>query len=275
MLAYHDVSDPAGFAQHLDYLLRHAHPVTLDAVLQSINGHRSLPKRAVLITFDDGDRSIIDVAMPMLKQRGLPAVAFIIAGLLDTDQPFWWVEVKELLRHGSTVDGFAKFGPDEIVRALCHVDDEQRLAVLNELRRTATRAVSPMPQLRHEELPKLESAGIAIGNHTLTHPCLSHCTDDKSRTEIVKAHEILAAALGHAPRAFAFPNGDADQRVAAPLTELGYEAAFLFDHWQSTNTPTDRFRISRVRVNSYTSIDRFRMIVSGLHPAVHHARGLS
>jgi hypothetical protein len=30
-----------------------------------------------------------------------------------------------------------------------------------------------------------------------------------------------------------------------------------------------------VRVNSDTSLDRFAIILSGLHPALHHARGRS
>ena len=39
--------------------------------------------------------------------------------------------------------------------------------------------------------------------------------------------------------------------------------------------PGHPLRLSRVRVNSDTSLDRFAIILSGLHPALHHARGRS
>jgi hypothetical protein len=32
-------------------------------------------------------------------------------------------------------------------------------------------------------------------------------------------------------------------------------------------------RLSRLRVNSDTSLDRFDTVITGLHPALHHARG--
>jgi hypothetical protein len=51
--------------------------------------------------------------------------------------------------------------------------------------------------------------------------------------------------------------------------------AFLFDHRVNPATPGHPLRISRVRVNDHTSLDRFAVIVSGLHPALHHARGRS
>ena len=34
------------------------------------------------MTFDDGHRDVLDVAMPMLRERGIPAVAFAVAGLI-------------------------------------------------------------------------------------------------------------------------------------------------------------------------------------------------
>ena len=82
-------------------------------------------------------------------------------------------------------------------------------------------------------------------------------------------------ALGHAPRTFAYPNGDWDGRAEEALADAGYEAAFLFDHRANPATPRHPLRISRLRVNSTTSPGRFATIVSGLHPALHRARGRS
>lgn len=270
VLAYHGIDNPDCFEQQLDYLVKHMYPISKDEILAAIAGRRGLPKHAVLITFDDGHRSLFDLAMPMLRDRGLPAIAFVVAGLLDTDRPYWWIEVEELTRRGGTANGFPHLGPKPFAQALKDIPDQQRLKVIAELRQTAPETTLSIPQLRRQELSILESAGISIGNHSLTHPCLPRCPTDKIVTELAQAHEHLTAALGYPPQVFSYPNGDADERVSQTLLALGYKAAFLFDHRISLLPPPDPLRISRLRVNSDTSLDRFQIIISGLHPTLRH-----
>ena len=272
ILAYHGIEDPERFELHLDYIKRKMSAVTLQEALDAMAGRRGLPKRAVLITFDDGDRSLIDYALPMLRDRNLPAVAFVVAGLLDTNRPYWWNEVKELARNGGTLTGFLRLTPEDLVRALKRVNESQRLEAIEELRTTAKIPASDFPQINRKELLLLESAGIAIGNHSLTHPCLPRCAEEKIISEIEESHKILTEALGKAPLIFAYPNGDSDPRAKPVLQRLGYQAALLFDHRVSALPVHDRFEISRVRVNSTTSMERFQIIVSGLHPALNRMR---
>src|SRR5437588_5453153 len=70
VLAYHAIEEPRLFARHLDYVQRHMQPVALGDVVRGRTGS-DLPPRAVLITFDDGDRSVLEVALPLLVERGL------------------------------------------------------------------------------------------------------------------------------------------------------------------------------------------------------------
>jgi peptidoglycan/xylan/chitin deacetylase (PgdA/CDA1 family) len=130
-----------------------------------------------------------------------------------------------------------------------------------------------MAHLRREELPILASAGMSVGNHTYSHPCLSRCTDEEVRLEILEAHRILTETIGAAPLSFAYPDGDWDPRGASILEEFGYQAAFQFDHRLSESSPRDPLCISRLRVDSTASLNRFRIILSGLHPALHRLRG--
>lgn len=273
VLAYHDVRDAECFERQVDYLTRALHPVSLDEVLEALQGGSQLPPGAVLVTFDDGDRTVYEKALPILSARGVPGVVFVIAGLLDTEQPVWWLEVEELTRQGATARMLSPLAPAARVGALKRMPDEQRLAVIEELRESVPGATIRAPQLRRSELRELESRGLRVGNHTLTHPCLDRCTPQQVNCELVRAHEILAEALDSPPRAFAYPNGNWDARAAATLASLGYDAAFLFDHRIGRFPPVDAFRISRVRVNSTTPLDRFRIIVSGLHPFLHHSLG--
>lgn len=272
VLAYHGVDDADRFARQLDLIGRAARPLTLDEALDVIAGRRAPPPHAVLVTFDDGDMSVLDVAMPLLREREIPAVAFVVAGLIDSDRPVWWREVRQLVGAGASARGLEGLDGDEMVRALKRVPDERRLATLTELRHSNVAPASPARQLRTADLRALEKAGIAVGNHSLTHACLDRCGEQKIRFEIEESDEILKNALGHSPRAFAYPNGDRDRRVEQAVAQAGYEAAFLFDHRLARVPARDPRAVSRVRVNSTDGMNRFRTVLSGLHPAVHALR---
>jgi peptidoglycan/xylan/chitin deacetylase (PgdA/CDA1 family) len=275
VLAYHGVDDPASFRRQLDHLVAVARPVSLEEVVDALARRRPLPPRAVLVTFDDGHRSLLDAGLPLLRERGIPAVAFVVAGLLDTRTPFWWTEVEQLLARGGRAGTDDGLTPAALVKRLKAAPDAERLAAIAELRRTASAPAPPAPQLRREELPLLEAAGIAVENHTWSHPCLPRCDDRKAAAEADDAHRALREALGRPPRAFAYPNGDWDQRTERVLAAAGYAAAFLFDHRVNPAVPRHPLRLSRVRVNSHDRLDRFAILLSGLHPALHHARGRS
>ena len=275
VLAYHGIDDPASFRRQLGYLARTMRPVSMDDVLGAMCGGRPLPARAVLLTFDDGHRSLLEAGLPLLRERGFPATAFVVAGVHDTDEPFWWTETEQLVRQGGRTARLPGLDPAAMVRQLKRLPDGERLEVIDELRATAQGPAPRTPQLRRDELPLLEAGGITVGNHTLTHPCLPRCDPGKAIAEVEEGHRLLADALGHEPRTFAYPNGDWDEHAEGALARAGYEAAFLFDHRSNPATPRHPLRISRLRVNSTTSLGRFAMIVSGLHPALHRARGRS
>lgn len=268
VLGYHGVDDPEGFARQLDRLTRIARPVSLDEVEQAIEHRRPLPGRAVLITFDDGERSVHTHGLPLLRERGIPAVAFVIPSLVGTDTPFWWHEVDRLVAEGAGVE---RNGSAGWLRHLKAVPQAERLAALERLR--AGRAAVRQAQLTADEVRALDAGGVRVENHSLTHPLLDRCDDADIRTEIGDAHDLLTKILGRAPRSFAYPNGNWDVRAERVLHELGYRTAFLFDHRLGPRLPDHPLRVSRLRIASATPPDRFETILSGLHPAVHGLRG--
>src|SRR5439155_19476270 len=273
-LAYHGVDAPEQFARQLDYLVDNANVVSLDDAIDGLLGRRPLPRDAVLITFDDGLRSVLEKGLPLLQERRLPSAAFVVAGVLDTDEPLWFTEVEQLVAAGARATQVADGSPRDAVRQLKRVADGERRAAIAALRASAATAPR-MPQLRSAELRRMESSGMAVGSHSLTHACLDRCDEATIRSEVEEAHRILKDALGHPPRAFAYPNGDHDDRVVGCVAETGYDVALLFDHRITRVPAREPHRVSRVRANSTTSLDRLRIIVSGLHPALHALRGRS
>lgn len=274
VLAYHRVEDPLRFEAHLDHLAKAWSVISLEQALEAMRGGADLPQRAVLVTFDDADRGLLEDGLPLLLERGMPAVAFVIAGLLGTARPPWFLEVEHLVASGGRLPGLPASAGRDLVRHMKTVPEVERLRLLDALRASAATPAPPFPQLTPAELSALEAGGLAVASHGTTHPCLPRCDDLQARREVVEAHEILARALSHPPApVFAYPNGDADPRAEEALAGLGYRLGVLFDHRRSPWPPPRPFRVSRLRVNSDTSLDRFRIILSGLHPALHRARG--
>jgi peptidoglycan/xylan/chitin deacetylase (PgdA/CDA1 family) len=275
VLTYHDIQAVYvdRFASQLDYIRREKNPVTLDQVLDAWAGRQGLPPHAVLITFDDGHASLMDVVLPMLRDRGLPAVAFVVAGLIETTSPSWWDEVLDLVESGGRADGLDFPRAWDVVMALVDVSNARRLSAIDQLRRTSWRPAAPRRQLTKEDLRTLERGGVAIGNHTWSHANLTRCSDQDVQLEVARAHRVLSDAIGHPPLSFAYPIGGWDPRAEAAATSAGYELAFLHDHRLADPTRNHRLRISRLRLGPFYGPDVFRMMISGLQPALERLRG--
>jgi peptidoglycan/xylan/chitin deacetylase (PgdA/CDA1 family) len=59
--------------------------VTASQVREAVRGGSPLPRRALLVTFDDGLREQVDHALPVLDGLGIPAVFFVNTGPIAND----------------------------------------------------------------------------------------------------------------------------------------------------------------------------------------------
>jgi peptidoglycan/xylan/chitin deacetylase (PgdA/CDA1 family) len=62
--------------------------VGIDVLLRGLALPQSLPERSVLITFDDGYRSVLELACPVLAEFGYPAVAFMPTDYIGQSSDF-------------------------------------------------------------------------------------------------------------------------------------------------------------------------------------------
>lgn len=118
ILSYHDVrddvaerGDPDGFAihsqnfaAHLDWLSGNGYqPISLAQLIAAVEDGAPLPPRPVLLTIDDGLRSLWTHVFPLLRAYDYPAVAAVVTS---------WVDLPE----GETVDyGHRMFDRDDFV----------------------------------------------------------------------------------------------------------------------------------------------------------------
>ncbi len=93
VLTYHAIEDGPGplfvspelFEVHLDAILESGAEVLTIGELAAALREGRLPERAVAITFDDGFASVARAAAPLLRERGLTATVFCVAGYVGRD----------------------------------------------------------------------------------------------------------------------------------------------------------------------------------------------
>ena len=95
VLMYHDLVrsktdqnastlEVAKFKEQMDYLKANGWTTITPQQLESwVAKKGTLPKKSVLITFDDGYKSTIDLAYPILKNHGFQATSFLITSRID------------------------------------------------------------------------------------------------------------------------------------------------------------------------------------------------
>lgn len=87
---------PKHFAEHMGYLRRRYTVMSIRELSNALEEGR-LPKRAVVVTFDDGYADNLWYAKPVLERYEIPATAFVTAGHVGENNEFWWHEVERLL----------------------------------------------------------------------------------------------------------------------------------------------------------------------------------
>jgi peptidoglycan/xylan/chitin deacetylase (PgdA/CDA1 family) len=112
VLTYHrfgaSVRDPFSvtareFERQMAFLARSARASSLSALLAHLEGTRPLPAGAVVVTIDDGDASVFDVAWPILRSYGIPAVVYPIVGSVGSRGFLTWSELERLRSEGVAV----------------------------------------------------------------------------------------------------------------------------------------------------------------------------
>lgn len=92
---------PDRFAEQLEYLKANRYRVLrLSELAEFLDGHRPLPARAVVLTFDDGHLSFYQHAFPLLKKHGFPATMFLYSDFIGARDALKWPQIQEMAESG-------------------------------------------------------------------------------------------------------------------------------------------------------------------------------
>jgi peptidoglycan/xylan/chitin deacetylase (PgdA/CDA1 family) len=98
------------FEEEMRYLKEHGYRViSMRDFLEFSEGKRQLPRKAVVLTFDDGYQSFRQFAEPLLKQLGFTATLFVYTDYVGAGRnAVSWKDLRELQDSGFDVEAHSK-----------------------------------------------------------------------------------------------------------------------------------------------------------------------
>lgn len=297
ILTYHRVDEPSarpdlmpslisatpdGFAAQMAMVAREFDPVSLPDVLGALDDPRRLPRRAVLVTFDDGYRDFAMHAWPALRAAAVPATLFVATGFTsDPLARFWWDRLWAAI-HGAppstlpTPIGAVPVGPADaratVGRLRAWLKGLDHDAVLREVDRVVealspasseppTVPTRPASVLDWDELRRLASEGITLAPHTRTHPLLDRVDLDRAEAEISGSFGDLERETGSvAPpaRVLAYPSGAHGGSAVEAARRAGMTLAMTTQRGGNDLRRADRLRLRRINVGGRASVPLIR-----------------
>lgn len=142
--------------------------------------------KALAVTFDDGYRSVVSLAQPILHRLGLPGTVFVTTDHVGTGRPMAWSGIERWL---------------------------------------GTEHEPELLPVSWDELAGLMRAGWEIGAHTRTHVRLTRIDEAAVYEELAGSRTAIARHLHSPCTSLAYPYGDHDQRVITATANAGFLAA--------------------------------------------------
>ncbi len=279
VLTYHRVDEPDGapllypgllsatpseFEEQMLFVTTRYRPISLADLLEVRRGRAGLPRRAVLVTFDDAYRDFAEHAWPRLRTLGVPVTLFVATAYPDRPVlAFWWDRLWAAITLAppgaqvETPDGPAALAT-EADRIAAYRSLRRHLKTLpdsrlqGELERLVGRFEQPAavsPVLGWDELRALAGEGVALAPHTRTHPLLDRVPRERVREEIVGSLEDLEREIGTVSHVLAYPSGGLSDSVVDVVREVGFELAFSTKRGNNRIGRSDWLRLRRLNVS--------------------------
>jgi peptidoglycan/xylan/chitin deacetylase (PgdA/CDA1 family) len=287
----HDIELVSAWEDEFDWqvrhMARHYEVITCHELVRLLDAGRPVPPRALMITFDDGFRDNHQIAMPILRRHGVPAVMYVATGYLDREDLFWFDGlVHDVLQSqaatlpvgdaniplGETTDA-RRQAAQQVLQRLKVMPDAVRQQALQRIRHAlgTTPPATPMHESLHgpmnwSQVREMSDAGMEIGSHSVNHPVLAQVEDDdRLRRELEDSKAAIEHHTGRPVVSLAYPVGGPgayDDRVIAATQAAGYRFAFTYAAGRNRLDGVDRYRMKRMAVERYVTRNRFAAMLA-------------
>ncbi len=235
ILNLHSINDEKWFEKMLLGLMKHYKFVSLNDICDHLIRQKSL-SRACHITFDDGDNSFYNLALPILKKYDIPSTVFVSPDVIKSRKNFWFQEIsdysdekiKDILKYSIKPEIVEKYPLNTLLKSMKIEDIWKLINIYQEKFNKLPKDCLNMGIEQVEELNRTEI--VSIGAHTMRHPILKNENDKTANYEISESVKQLEKILENKVISFAYPNGkpevDFSQREIDILKKQSIEIAF-------------------------------------------------
>jgi peptidoglycan/xylan/chitin deacetylase (PgdA/CDA1 family) len=265
-----DVADatPAQFKRQLETLARHFNVIGIEELIAGLDG-TPLPPNPAMITFDDGYRSCLDVALPILREVGVRAVFFVASHFVAERRLYWWERIAYTVASRGR-DRITLTYPQRIELDLTTTDAAAVLIktvknttgldlprFLDELTQASGAPWDPALERRltdelimtWDHVRALADAGMDVESHSRSHRVLQTLNRTELDAELSGSRADLEAQLGRPVRAIAYPVGrtiSGRPEVRQAVLRAGYRLGFSNASGSSLIwAATDRYDLKR------------------------------
>ncbi len=233
------------FLAHMKWVRENFDPIGPDELEERVRRQGRFSRPAALVTFDDGYRCYHDIAYPILRELGIPALVFLSTALIDEGVSPWTDQLQWAAQNSraSSIRLPWCSGPVQLDGAASRKELGARArAHLKQLSEGERRTVLAQVMSELGELPARERQMLSwdevrltmdlttYGGHSHTHPILSRLAREACEIEIRTCRDRIVAETKHEPRYFAYPNGspqDFTPETQELLRQYGFTMAFV------------------------------------------------
>ncbi len=273
-------ADAEGFRAQMRHLRERYTPLRFRDVLALRDAGHEPPRNAVIVTFDDGYDDNHDVALPILRELGVPATFFVSTGHVDSGLPyaFDWAAhailsapVGRLQLHKPELSlelGESRASRRTVVpkvldrlKALDGRAQQEAIAAIElECGVGPARASVNCRPMSWDQVRALHAAGMEVGSHGVHHRMLAKLDASAIEYELATSRDRIAQELGAAPLTLAYPVGGTDAydaRVVDIARKLGYRIACSYIPGINPLASADWYALRRIAVERDTSAAMF------------------
>lgn len=213
------------FIKDLDFLLKHFEAIHPDVLYQNVIGHHRIPDNKFLLTFDDGFREVIDVIIPILEKKGVPAIFFINPAFINNKSIFYRNTISLLLHLLRTIGDIQpllktlesqfhlRFNSlEELRKYILSVQskEDSLLVFLEKLFKNEIDEfqISKKPWLEEIELHSVYQKGFTIGAHSWDHPYYKNLSLEEQLQQTIQSCDYIHDLFPEQKVFFSFPHTD-------------------------------------------------------------------
>ena len=251
-IAYHDVRsdvmadydpDPLAvstqnLAAHFAWLHHHGYtPVSVDDLIAAAHHERRLPEKAVLLTFDDGLKSVYTDVFPLLKIFNYPAVVSVVSD---------WIEMPP----GQTVDyGERQLGNDDFID-WAEAREMRESGLVEIASHSANLHLGIVANPQANSMPAAVNRAYRDGRYESSEDFHARIAADLGRSV-----DAIRTAVGSAPRIMSWPYGKYTSSSLDLAASHGMPVSLTLD--TGMNTLSDLASIRRILIRENPGIYEF------------------